>query len=374
MIFRAPTQAKYGFSERFFMPYRNYSMMKNIVNKTSGGNDTKSRSRQQAYYALTLIKRLGKHSGYTAQMINLLDYYLSFTKDLDWEGKGAPIIYQSLCRTAFDLGLSVRQIQRIEKRLADKSLLRFEDSPNNKRYGTRDASGRITKAFGVDLSPLTDSIAMLECAEKHRRAQKQAWLSLKHSVHQLRKEIRSFILSDTSTFDDETAQAIDAPIRPNVTATKLQSIISLLTKLLNKLCKQGEKNFANVDKNVVHKENTKISNISNNKTAPNNLGLENITYQDLSRYIYRNHKDIKLSNWQDIMQYAEDHRHLYGISDDIWRKSDALIGKVASAIAFMVTSHGFNREKSKIYNPKAYFSALLQRAEQGALFLDKAIY
>ena len=172
MIFRAPTQAKYGFSERFFMPYRNYSMMKNIVNKTSGGNDTKSRSRQQAYYALTLIKRLGKHSGYTAQMINLLDYYLSFTKDLDWEGKGAPIIYQSLCRTAFDLGLSVRQIQRIEKRLADKSLLRFEDSPNNKRYGTRDASGRITKAFGVDLSPLTDSIAMLECAEKHRRAQK----------------------------------------------------------------------------------------------------------------------------------------------------------------------------------------------------------
>jgi|GEM_PF-3516335 len=356
------------------MPYRYYFMMKHIVNKTSGENGTQRRSRQQAYYALTLIKRLGKHSGYNAQMINLLDYYLSFTKNIDWEGQGAPIVYQSLCRTSYDIGLSVRQIQRIEKALADKGLIRWQDSPNNKRYGTRDQSGRIMQAFGVDLSPLTDNITKLESAEREKTAQKRAWLSLKHSVHKLRREIRGFILPNMPRFDDETTHALDAPIRPNVSATRLQTIVTMLTKLLNQLRKQAEKNFTTVDKNVVHKENTKISNIYTTSPVQNNLGLENITYQDLSRYIYRSEKAIKLNNWHEIIRYAEDNRHLYGISDEIWRKSESVMGKIASSIAFIITSHGLNREKNPIYNPKAYFSALLKRAEQGTLFLDKAIY
>jgi hypothetical protein len=326
-------------------------MAHNIVENTSGEDGAHSHSRQQAYYALTLIKRLGKHSGYNAQMISLLDYYLSFTRNADWQGKGAPIIYQSLCRTSYDFSLSVRQIQRIEKALADKGLIRFNDSPNNKRYGARDTEGQLKQAFGVDLSPLTQNIPILERAVENKAEQKRAWLSLKHSVHQLRKDIRGLLSVQTFTIDEETSQAIDAPIRTNVTCSRLQSIVNTLTMLLNKLRKAAEKNLVNVDKNVVHKENTKTSNISITTNDAQKLGLGKITYQDLSRYIHRSDKQVKLRNWQDIIQYAEDKRPLFGISDDIWRKSNESMGNIASTITF-----------------------LMKRAEQGRLYLDKAIY
>jgi|TARA_R110002126_G_scaffold291807_1_gene459699 replication initiation protein RepC len=349
-------------------------MAHNIVKNTSGENGAHSHSRQQAYYALTLIKRLGKHSGYNAQMINLLDYYLSFTRDIDWEGKGAPIVYQSLCRTSYDFSLSVRQIQRIEKSLADKQLIRWHDSPNNKRYGVRDASGRLKQSFGVDLSPLIHNIPMLKRAVAQKAEQKTAWLSLKHSVHQLRKDIRALVCTQSLNVDDETSKAIEVPIRPNVTCSKLQTMVNILTALLNKLRQLAEKNFVNVDKNVVHKENTKSSNISITTTEPDILGLSKITYQDLSRYIHRSDRQAKLKNWHDIIRYAEEKRHLFGISDDIWRKSNDCMGNIASTITFLITCHGFNKEISAVYNPRAYFSALIKRAEQGRLYLDKAIY
>ena len=37
------------------------------------------------YDLLLLVKRMGKKAGFTPRMINLLDYYMAFTRDLDWE-------------------------------------------------------------------------------------------------------------------------------------------------------------------------------------------------------------------------------------------------------------------------------------------------
>src|SRR5687768_3700716 len=37
------------------------------------------------YDLLVLVKRAGKAAGFTPKMIQLLDYYMAFTRDADWE-------------------------------------------------------------------------------------------------------------------------------------------------------------------------------------------------------------------------------------------------------------------------------------------------
>ena len=37
------------------------------------------------YALLTLVKRVGKALGFTPRMIQLLDYYMSFTRECDWQ-------------------------------------------------------------------------------------------------------------------------------------------------------------------------------------------------------------------------------------------------------------------------------------------------
>ena len=50
----------------------------------------------QKYDLLLLVKRAGKRAGFSPRMVELLDYYMAFTRDIDWERGSRPIIYQSL--------------------------------------------------------------------------------------------------------------------------------------------------------------------------------------------------------------------------------------------------------------------------------------
>jgi replication initiation protein RepC len=86
------------------------------------------------YDLLLLVKRVGKGAGFSPRMIELLDYYMSFTRDVDWEQGSRPIVYQSLSKTSLDLGVSERQIQHLEKQLFELGAITWNDSGNHKRY------------------------------------------------------------------------------------------------------------------------------------------------------------------------------------------------------------------------------------------------
>lgn len=60
---------------------------------------------QNRYDLLLLVKWVGKSYGFSSRMIELLDYYMSFTREIDWEEGSQPIVYQSLSKTALDLGV-----------------------------------------------------------------------------------------------------------------------------------------------------------------------------------------------------------------------------------------------------------------------------
>ena len=147
------------------------------------------------YDLLLLVKRAGKISGFSSKMIQLLDYYMAFTRDSDWEEGSRPIVYQSLSRTALDLGVSERQIQRLEQSLFEAGAITWHDSGNHRRYGQRCAdTGRILYAFGVDLTPLAYLRAALQAKLEEKQLYDRAWMETKRQISWYRRQIRSMIL------------------------------------------------------------------------------------------------------------------------------------------------------------------------------------
>ena len=195
------------------------------------------------YDLLLLVKRVGKASGFSPRMITLLDYYMSFTRDIDWEEGGRPIVYQSLAKTALDMGVSERQIQILENQLFEVGALTWHDSGNHRRFGKRcDETGHILFAYGVELTPLAYLKVELQDKLQEKQLYDKAWMETKRQISYYRHQIRSILLeaesgageSDVFTLDE--ADLIDFTNRYDQIAISIRTYMDLiaLRELLGK--------------------------------------------------------------------------------------------------------------------------------------------
>ena len=146
------------------------------------------------YDLLTLVKRAGKAAGFTKSMIDLLDHYMAFTRDQDWEEGRRPIVYQAVTKTALDKGISERQIQKLEQALFKVGALTWNDSGNHRRYGQRcPEMGHIIYAYGVDLTPLAYMKEKLENILREKELRASAWMETKRQISWHRGQIRSIL-------------------------------------------------------------------------------------------------------------------------------------------------------------------------------------
>ncbi|MCP5004716.1 MAG: hypothetical protein GY941_12375 [Planctomycetes bacterium] len=187
------------------------------------------------YDLLLLVKRVGKGAGFSPRMIELLDYYMAFTRDIDWEEGARPIVYQSLSKTALDLGVSERQIQKLEKQLFEIGAITWNDSGNHRRYGQRcEETGTILYAFGVDLTPLAYLKGELQTKLDENRLYKDAWFETKRQISWYRRQIRSILLEEEEVLEQgrgllPTLLRIDAQTRYEEISFQIRTHMDLET-------------------------------------------------------------------------------------------------------------------------------------------------
>ncbi|MCB1593246.1 MAG: hypothetical protein KDI90_12435, partial [Alphaproteobacteria bacterium] len=180
---------------------------------------------------LKLVKRVGRELGMTERMIQLLEYYLLFTRDQDWSANARPIVYQSLYKTARDFGVGERQIQKLEQTLFEIGALTWQDSGNHKRYGMRDEdSGDILFAYGVDLSPLASLYPLLLQKYEEKQIRDAAWMDTKRQISGTRARIRALI-TELPAEEQEKAHTHYLTIAYSIRAhMSLESLRELLGK------------------------------------------------------------------------------------------------------------------------------------------------
>ena len=195
------------------------------------------------YDLLLLVKKVGQQAGFTPRLIQLLDYYMAYTRDCDWEEGARPIVYQSLARTALDLGISERQVQKLEQALFQLGAITWNDSGNYKRYGQRDpATGRILYAYGVELTPLAalKDVLQEKLAEKQRHD--KAWMESKRQISWYRSQIRATLqewreegADHSITPYEERYDQIAIQLRSSLNLQRLQALLERHQALLSDL-------------------------------------------------------------------------------------------------------------------------------------------
>ncbi|WP_299870026.1 plasmid replication protein RepC [uncultured Roseobacter sp.] len=143
--------------------------------------------------AFVAVKRVGAHIGLKAGDMLLLDTLGAFTQAQDWEEGQRPIVWASNAYLMEHTGFSLSALKRHARRLAETGVISFKDSPNGKRWGHRDADGRIIEAYGFDLSPLSARVEEFEQLQAELRAERALCQRLKRQITVARRMIRAKI-------------------------------------------------------------------------------------------------------------------------------------------------------------------------------------
>ena len=344
------------------------------------------------YDLLLLVKRAGKNAGFSPRMIMLLDYYMSFTRDIDWEEGSSPVIYQSLSKTALDMGVTERQIQKLERALFDAGALTWHDSGNHKRYGKRDSkSGRILYAYGADLTPLAYLKPHLENIVHEKKLYDKAWMETKRQISWYRSQLRGVIGElATSSQDCTTLQKsyddIAVQIRTNMDLSKLRALLAEHKALYTESVKllerheKTEKQTCKSEKKFVHIESTinqqsDKSAASSSDTGDHDDQISVSQAIDASSDSLRAYIDPTIKpSWNNYIDAAFRMREELDINQKSWARACSSLGRVGASLCVTLTDQARQRENNPVINTGGYFNALLNKAEIGELHLKPSLY
>lgn len=387
------------------------------------------------FHALKLIKKAGKDAGFTSDLVELLEYYLVRTSDLDWAKGNKPICYQAVTTTAQDLDISERQVRNRENALNALGALTWCDSGNFKRFGMRDpATGQIAYAFGVDLSPLASLIPVLEQKIEKKKVLTALWNDQKRQISGLRARIRT-LLAEACLYDvledfAETMQAeyeaISYSIRTYHSLTDLktlyekhQLVVSGLFDALNGVSKaednsslsydtsaMDEKNFPHIQRTTLLKSDKSdysspsdislregvaasidlkridpaegksggIVGASSTESLAGNISVKQVLNASSERF--RSH--IPLSggrlDWSDLVEAAASLLPELKINKSAWWQACEVMDRYAAAICVMVIDQKSQDPENPIRNPGGYLREMTARAKKNELNLQNSVF
>ncbi len=384
------------------------------------------------FHVLRLIKTLGRDFGFSPSIVQLLEYYIVRTQNIDWEEGQTPICYQCVNATARDLGVSERQVNYLETALFELGLLRWESSGNNKRYGIRDRdTGEIKYAFGVDLSPLAEMLPDLETALEAKNAYKAAWEDKKRAISSLRAQIRPMISSLREYEDIDMLESVELAyedisyrIRSYHTfddMIALEKEHKLIIEALNNLYEDMYKGTMPADSSAMYAKNFRhiqdTNNINSSKedtrsngSSPNNKdfqklkmsnledkastsaqaasskeeksppptpSIDNITWKQVLNAgsdRFRQHIPIhnRSLNWGDLVEASESLLKELGIHKSAWIQACGTLGRSGAAICIMIIDQ--KSLAGEIRSPGGYLREMCRRAERGELNLLASVF
>lgn len=386
---------------------------------------------------LKLVKRAGREIGLSDRAIQLLEYYLLFTREQDWRKGARPIVYQSLYKTARDFCVGERQIQKLEQALFQAGALTWMDSGNHRRFGARDEeTGEILFGYGVDLSPLATLAGLLRTKLQEKTIREAAWMQTKRKITAYRAKIRALIgelPAEQQWPIQGRYEAIAFTIRAYMTLEDLRTLAKSHADLLaetHQLLMPHDPALRSVKKSVdsssmdasmgAHKYSTNqdSSDKSDSSSSKNNSFQESVAAdppppanngasgsqkdeteatpelsedQEIRKIVasitwkqvlnagserFRAHVPLhpRPLEWSDLVEAASSLLPELGIHRSAWREACRVLGRSGAAICIMIIDQKVQLEPGSIRNPGGYLRELVARAKKGELNLHRSVF
>lgn len=380
---------------------------------------------------LAALKAAAPRLGLSPRLVHAVDWLFRFTQPQDW-GKGArPIVWPSASLQQDNLGLSPTQVKGINRALIEAGLITMKDSPNGKRHGRRDRQGRITEAYGFDLSPIAVRHAEFvrvaeearaeraEMSRLRRRAtiarngitqiletaaeygfQDEEWASLARDSRNLGRVLRKVERIEEMALGVESLER-----RQRTGRERLEMLLSLVTAGVPETVNSDPKGAENRPHQYSYKpaldpeQDTVIANEGCSapvETAvPEPATPEPLTEQQQTQPVkpartdgtvlqlstdelvrlaprLRDYLATPVPTWPEVVNAADWLRGDLGVSKPLWGEACLALGREEAAIAVAIVSAkpaGHFRS-----SPAGYFHGMVTKAKAGELNLARTIW
>jgi replication initiation protein RepC len=362
---------------------------------------------------LAAFKAAAPRLGLPTRVVHAIDWLCKFTQPQDWEQGGRPIVWPSASLEQEALGLSETQTKRLNRCLIEARLVTMKDSPNGKRYGRRDAKGRIVEAYGFDLSPLAARHAEFVRVAEEGRAEREAMGRLRRRATIARKGIVQ-ILETARDYDligeewatlESDAQAVAKALkrveRPDEMEAGVASLEqrqrdarARLERLLEDVKKapsevQNEPHQYTYNRPPYPQTDTVIASktcsgpaetplhqpaVAECQNRPEKGMVHGIRPDELVRLAPRLKPYLRRPNatWPEIIDAADWLRHDLDVSKPLWGDACLTMGRDLAAVALAIVS---TKDPEHFRTtPGGYFHGMVQKAKVGELHLERTVW
>ncbi len=275
-------------------------------------------------------------------------------------------------------GMAESTLRRHLAALVDAGLILRRDSPNGKRYATRDRSGALDRAFGFDLRPLLVLSPRISVVAEEARSEALALRRLREmAVIRLRDAAKLIVWAEETTGSApdallQAAAGLQRALRRKLDAEALAHLAARAEQLLEQVQRlvKTEEMDGNDIKNERHQQNSnpkpyesepcceqpRVADVTHKSEPPIPLALVLKAAPDIRDYASEGIRD-----WRDLVAVAAFVRPMLGISADAWEKARHSMGDAVAA----VTLACMLQRAAAIARPGGYLRALTEKAGQG---------
>jgi len=374
-----------------------------------------------------ILKKAAPVLGIDGTTYHIMDILIGLSRADDWKGASRPIVAISNAKLAEYTARSVRQVSRCIRRLVEAGIVAYRDSPTGRRFVYRDKDGEIGKGYGLDFTParvrihelkrLVDEFqARLNGEQEARRTatrlaraivdacdaypdQAEGWLAeleqikrqalgLETQAQEIEDLHRRIIIEVTEdVVPHEMSCEGDIHVDPNINynPSKLNLKVNLngLALPSETLFDQKTYRFA-----VVHptekksaanraprerpggaKGSRSADEIQSEVLASVSVGLIRSACSEACELTGRSFK-----SWPELTGSAEVMRVMIGLSEAAWLDGAGKVGRYAAAAILITVLEKSMRSPEQISSPGGYFRAMIDRAVEGSLHLEKSLF
>ncbi|EUB98269.1 replication protein C [Rhizobium sp. CF080] len=371
-----------------------------------------------------LLKKAAPILGIDGTTYHVMDILLGLSRADDWRGASRPIVAISNAKLAEYTMRSQRTVIRCVRRLVEVGIAAYRDSSTGRRFIYRDDAGAINAGYGIDFTPARVRVAELKAAVEEYQRKLGAELAAKRDIARLARAIEDICRAfpDRATelrqqsaalveaaislelraegFRELHAQAVDvAPehqslhdmsregdihVTPNIYTNPESSSESRQKRTRSNEREQNYISVSKADENAFEKKHGAEAKATQEhavgKTRVNDvvqaevLGSVSIGLLRAACPQAQSMIGAVFDSWSALGRSGEMLRRMVGLSESGWNEGKARAGILAATAILATVVEKSIRDPEQISKPGGYFRAMIDRAVEGKLNLERSLF
>ncbi|MBB4103167.1 plasmid replication protein RepC [Allorhizobium borbori] len=370
-----------------------------------------------------LLKKAAPVLGIDGTTYHVMDILLGLSRADDWKGAGRPVVAISNAKLAEYTMRSERTVIRCIRRLVEAGIAAYRDSSTGRRFVYRNSDGDVVTGFGIDFTParvradeLREVVAQYQRRLKADLEAKRDIARLARAIEDMCRACPSETLNVRSELADILRKEKDTLTRANEVRTLHQhvativaaaasttelscegdiSVISYINTTPESLNVSNEKRTRSNERDLNHSDERnaldkayeiKPDEIPTGKQAAsaeekgmnsiqtNILGVVSLGLLHAACPEVQAMTDVSFDSWGALGRSGEIMRRMVGLSEAGWADGKEKVGVYAAAAILATVVEKSIRDPEQISKPGGYFRAMIDRALEGKLNLERSLF